>query len=204
MEHHEHKKIGSRDEIVSYTAKDIPADPVNLRVHGTADHIGCAMAKAGWARADNVSVRSATKIAGSVVLQQAYSAAPVSSLFLHDRIQDRAFERTRVEMPISGIMSASGRSLRTTGLRRPHLTAVWASVYSRFRSPITSGETPIATEGMLVTFCRPRVPNETARLRRGSHRVIGIAMVEATVIGPMASSGPMSLAALVRRQRTAA
>ena len=60
--HHEHKRIGSRDEIVSYTAQDIPADPINLHVHGSADQIACAMGSAGWVRSDNVSVRSAVKI----------------------------------------------------------------------------------------------------------------------------------------------
>ena len=90
--HHEHKKIGTRDEIVSYTAQDIPADPINLRVRGSADQIGCAMTKGGWTRADNVSVRSAAKIAASVVLDHAYPGAPVSSLYLHDKVQDMAFE----------------------------------------------------------------------------------------------------------------
>ena len=91
--HHEHKRIGTRDEIVSYTAQDIPADPVNLRVRGTAEQISRAMADGGWTRADNVSVPSAIRIAASVVLRRAYPAAPVSSLYLHDKIQDMAFER---------------------------------------------------------------------------------------------------------------
>lgn len=91
--HHEHKRIGSHDEIVSYTAQDIPADPINLHVHGSADQVACAMTNVGWVRADNVSVRSAVKIAASVILHQAYPAAPVSSLYLHDKVQDMAFER---------------------------------------------------------------------------------------------------------------
>ena len=43
--HHEHKRIGARDEIVSYTAQDIPADPFNLHLRGTAEQISCAMTK---------------------------------------------------------------------------------------------------------------------------------------------------------------
>ena len=90
--HHEHKRFGRRDEIVSFTAQDIPADPVNLHIRGSSDQITCALVRAGWTRADNVSVRSAIKIAASVVLRRAYPAAPVSSLYVHDRIQDLAFE----------------------------------------------------------------------------------------------------------------
>lgn len=91
--HHEHKRIGRRDEIISYTAQDIPADPINLRLTGDARQIGCAFARAGWTRADDVSVRSAIKIAASVVLGRTYLAAPVSSLYVHDRVQDLAFQR---------------------------------------------------------------------------------------------------------------
>jgi hypothetical protein len=90
---HEHKKIGSRDQIVSYTAQDIPADPINLHLIGTAEQIDCAFHKAGWTRADDVSMRSAVKIAASVLLNHSYPDAPVSSLYLHDRVQDLAYEQ---------------------------------------------------------------------------------------------------------------
>jgi hypothetical protein len=91
--HHEHKRIGSRDEIISYTAQDIPADPVNLQLTASRDAIVCAFGKAGWTLADNVSVRSAVHIAVSVVLQRPYPAAPVSSLYVHDQVQDMAFQQ---------------------------------------------------------------------------------------------------------------
>ena len=52
----------------------------------------CAFTKAGWAKADNVSVRSAVKIAASVLLNRSYAEAPVSSLYVHDRVQDLAFQ----------------------------------------------------------------------------------------------------------------
>ncbi|WP_174293184.1 LssY C-terminal domain-containing protein [Sphingomonas bacterium] len=89
---HEHKRIGRRDELISYTAQDIPADPINLRLKGDAAAIGCAFDRAGWTLADNVSVRSAVKIAASVVLHRAYPAAPVSSLYVHDKVQDLAYQ----------------------------------------------------------------------------------------------------------------
>ncbi len=90
---HEHKRIGRRDEIISYTAQDIPADPINLRLKGSSAAISCVFGHAGWMPADNVSVRSAIKIAASVLLQRSYPAAPVSSLYVHDRVQDLAFQQ---------------------------------------------------------------------------------------------------------------
>lgn len=90
--HHEHKRIGRRDAIISYTAQDIPADPVNLRLIGDAATIRCVFARAGWAQADAVSARSAIRIAASVVLGRPYPQAPVSPLYVHDRVQDMAFQ----------------------------------------------------------------------------------------------------------------
>ena len=90
---HEHKRIGARTSITAFTAQDIPADPINLRLVGTAPQIRCAFTHAGWALADPVSVRSAVKIAASVVLGRAYPSAPVSSLYLRDRVQDLAFQQ---------------------------------------------------------------------------------------------------------------
>jgi hypothetical protein len=90
--HHEHKRVGARDEIISYTAQDIPADPINLHVKGDAAQIACAFTKAGWTRADDVSLQSSAKIVSSVVLHRADASAPVSPLYVHDRIQDVAYQ----------------------------------------------------------------------------------------------------------------
>ena len=91
--HHEHKKIGRRDEIISYTVQDIPGDPINLHIHGDASTIISAYRRAGWSVADNVSLRTAVLIGLSVVAQRSYPTAPVSPLFVKDKVQDLAFER---------------------------------------------------------------------------------------------------------------
>ena len=91
--HHEHRKMGGRTQIVSYTAQDIPADPINLRLKGSAAQIDCAMQQAGWTRADAVSVRSGLKIGVSVLFGRAYPAAPVSPLYVKDQAQDFAYQR---------------------------------------------------------------------------------------------------------------
>ena len=90
---HEHKKIRFNDEIVSYTSQDIPADPINLRLIGDPRSVGCAFTRGGWSLADPLSSRSTFGIVESVVLQRSYPEAPVSSLYLQDRLQDLAYER---------------------------------------------------------------------------------------------------------------
>jgi hypothetical protein len=91
--HHEHKRTGTRDEIISYTSQDIPADPINLSVTGSRAALGCAFRRSGWFVADAVSLWSGIKIGGSVILDREYPQAPVSNLYVHDRVQDIAFEK---------------------------------------------------------------------------------------------------------------
>ncbi|WBO22934.1 LssY C-terminal domain-containing protein [Sphingomonas abietis] len=91
--HHEHKRIGSREEIVSYTAQDIPADPINLHLKGNQGAIVCAFKRAGWSVADPVTLISSLKIGASVILQRPYPEAPVSPLFVQDKQQTIAFEK---------------------------------------------------------------------------------------------------------------
>ncbi len=90
---HEHKKIGRREEIVSYTSQDIPADPINLRLIGDQASIRCAFRRVGWSLADRLSLSSALGIVSSVILMRSYPGAPVSSLYFQDRLQDLAFEK---------------------------------------------------------------------------------------------------------------
>jgi hypothetical protein len=91
--HHEHKVLGARDQIQSYTPQDIPGDPVSLHLHGTQQAITCAFQRAGWSVADPVSLRSAVKIGASVLLRQPYPEAPVSPLYVLDNKQTASFEK---------------------------------------------------------------------------------------------------------------
>lgn len=91
--HHEHRKIGERNAITSYTAQDIPGDPVNLHIFASEKEIAAAYQKAGWSRADPVSLRTGMLIGLSVVTGRSYRNAPVSPLFVQDRKQDFAFEK---------------------------------------------------------------------------------------------------------------
>lgn len=90
---HEHKKIGQRDAITAFTAQDIPADPINLHLRGDIATLSCLFQHAGWSRADDVSLGSGLHIVASVLLFRPYPQAPVSPLYVKDKIQDVAFEK---------------------------------------------------------------------------------------------------------------
>jgi hypothetical protein len=91
--HHEKKVIGQRDQIQTYTAQDIPGDPISLHVHGSREAIACAFTRAGWSLADPVNLPSALRIGASVVLGHPYPQAPVSPLYVQDEKQAMAFEK---------------------------------------------------------------------------------------------------------------
>jgi hypothetical protein len=91
--HHEHKRIGQRDQIVSYTAQDIPADPINLHIVASRSALSCAFRRSGWFQAENVALWPAIKIAVSVIFDRPYANAPVSNLYVRDSVQDVAFEK---------------------------------------------------------------------------------------------------------------
>lgn len=90
---HEHKKIGARDQVQSYTVQDIPGDPINLHLHGSREALACAFRRAGWSLADPVNLSSALRIGASVVLGRPYVQAPVSPLYVQDEKQMMAFEK---------------------------------------------------------------------------------------------------------------
>ena len=90
--HHEHKRGKPAGDTVAYTAQDIPGDPINLEIDGPQSAIECRLKRGGWIKADAVTFGAGLRIGTSVLLHQAYPNAPVSPLYLHDRMQDMAFE----------------------------------------------------------------------------------------------------------------
>jgi hypothetical protein len=83
-----HEALGT-----TYTAERIPGDPLNVELVGTRAQVIAAMCAAGWTQADPITVRSGLRDAGSILLDRAYPAAPVSTHYLWDRPQDLAFEQ---------------------------------------------------------------------------------------------------------------
>ena len=77
----------------SLTDVGVLGDPINLTLDGSDADIHDAMTRAGWVRADELTIRSSWGIVLSSVLRRPYPAAPVSSLFLFARRQAFAYQR---------------------------------------------------------------------------------------------------------------
>ena len=74
-------------------------DPVNVAFVGTEEELHRVLAAAGWYAADPITLRTSLRIAADVVLRKPYEHAPVSDLFLWDRVQDAAFEQPVGDSP---------------------------------------------------------------------------------------------------------
>jgi hypothetical protein len=77
----------------SLTDVGVLGDPINLALEGAEANIHAAMTRAGWVRADELTIRSSWGIVLSSVLRRPYPEAPVSSLFLFGRRQAFAYQQ---------------------------------------------------------------------------------------------------------------
>jgi LssY C-terminus len=75
------------------TSDGLLGDPVNLALRGHEAQIHAAMTRAGWTRADDVTLRSGLRILTSTLTRRSYHEAPVSPLHLFDRQQDFAYQQ---------------------------------------------------------------------------------------------------------------
>jgi hypothetical protein len=91
--HYEHQKGLANLPMVTRTAQGIPGDPINIGLISDNLDVLCAMQAAGWYPADPVTIKSSIEIAGSVLLDRPYRAAPVSPLYYLGRHEDLAFEK---------------------------------------------------------------------------------------------------------------
>ena len=77
----------------SLTDVGVLGDPINLALDGSEADIHAAMTRAGWVRADELTIRSSWGIVLSSVLRRPYPEAPVSPLFLFGRRQAFAYQQ---------------------------------------------------------------------------------------------------------------
>ncbi|OKL49596.1 hypothetical protein BSR29_01160 [Boudabousia liubingyangii] len=75
------------------TGDGLLGDPVNLALLGSEADIHAAMKKAGWVKADEITLRSSWGIVKSSVTGKSYPEAPVSSLFLFGRRHAFAYQQ---------------------------------------------------------------------------------------------------------------
>jgi LssY C-terminus len=91
--HHRHQPGLSAKPVLTFTAQNIPGDPINVGFVGDQEDLILAMHEAGWSAADTITLRSSIAIIGSVLLDRPYCTAPVSPLFYEGRVEDLAFEK---------------------------------------------------------------------------------------------------------------
>jgi hypothetical protein len=75
------------------TSDGLLGDPVNLALLGQEAQVHAAMTRAGWIRADDLTLTSGRRILTSTLSRRSYNEAPVSPLHLFDRQQDFAYQQ---------------------------------------------------------------------------------------------------------------
>jgi hypothetical protein len=75
------------------TADGLLGDPVNLALLGSAGQLHQALERAGWSRADDLTIATGWRIVTSTLSRRSYAEAPVSPLFLFRRTQDFAYQQ---------------------------------------------------------------------------------------------------------------
>ncbi|MDR6199526.1 hypothetical protein QE374_001435 [Microbacterium sp. SORGH_AS428] len=75
------------------TSDGLLGDPVNIAFMGSAEQIEEVLRRAGWTRADPVTLASSWRIITSTLTRRSYDEAPVSPLFLFSRQQDFAYQQ---------------------------------------------------------------------------------------------------------------
>ncbi|GAA2590243.1 LssY C-terminal domain-containing protein [Microbacterium binotii] len=75
------------------TSDGLLGDPVNLAFMGSAEQIEEMLRRAGWTKADPVTLASSWRIITSTLTRRSYDEAPVSPLFLFSRQQDFAYQQ---------------------------------------------------------------------------------------------------------------
>lgn len=75
------------------TSDGLLGDPINLAVMGSEAQLHEAMSRAGWIRADEITLASSRRIITSTILKRSYDEAPVSPLLLFGHQQDLAYQQ---------------------------------------------------------------------------------------------------------------
>jgi hypothetical protein len=78
----------------TYTGKNVPSDLTNLIFLGTQQQIIGAFEEARWIQADDLTIRSALKVAQATMRQTGYGSAPVSALLIDGRLPDLVFQKS--------------------------------------------------------------------------------------------------------------
>lgn len=75
------------------TSDGLLGDPINVAVLGDEVQLHAVMKRAGWTRADPITLRSTWRIVTATLKHRSYDEAPVSPLLLFGRVQDFAYQQ---------------------------------------------------------------------------------------------------------------
>jgi hypothetical protein len=94
-------KILQQKRVPRYTitADGLPGDPVNLVLVGTLPQLRAAFARARWAQADALTLKSSWRMVRCFLLNSPYPTAPFSTLYLFGRGQDIGFQKAIGDSP---------------------------------------------------------------------------------------------------------
>ena len=73
----------------------LPGDPLNVVFVGDVEAIRAALVSQGWDVTAEISSQSLGRILGAFVFGSRYRYAPISGLYLFDRVQDMTFQKAR-------------------------------------------------------------------------------------------------------------
>ena len=153
---------------VTKTSDGHPGDPLNLAIEGTDEQVVRAMTAAGWFPADPVTFASSIKIAVDTVFRRPDDQAPVSPLYLFERMQDLAFE-----LPVPG------------GPKHRHHVRFWRWDQQRDGKPVWFGAATYDisaglshTTGQITHHIGPDVDAERALIVEGLTKAGWVGSVE--------------------------
>jgi hypothetical protein len=89
---HRHPQFDDNPRVTT-TGDGHPGDPLNVALIGTKEQVAAIMRAAKWDPAAKLGIRSDLKIAADTVLSRPDDEAPVSKLYLFERMEDLAFEQ---------------------------------------------------------------------------------------------------------------
>ena len=87
-------KLATTAPMRTATPGNVPSDPTNLLFLGNQNQVIAAFGEAGWFEADNLSAKSALKVAQATLRQTGYGSAPMSTLTVGGRPPDLMFQKS--------------------------------------------------------------------------------------------------------------
>jgi LssY-like putative type I secretion system component LssY len=100
---------------ITHTARGAAGDPLNIILVGSTSQITESFARAGWLIPDPITPQTSARIAAASLAHKPYPTAPVSALYVFERVQDLAFELPTNDVQTRGHIRLWQTTLRLSG-----------------------------------------------------------------------------------------